>query len=530
MNTQSASQLGHHNVIVQASGDNICVQVGMPHLTLVSVDKRIRCEPRREIDILNPAFQAAEYIGRDRDLRFLRDWLTSEPSIAAAALVGPGGSGKTRLAQEVLQRLPENWQGGFLTTNEAKRFIEKENVVGWCWQNPTLVIADYAATMAQALARWLAQLADHAVPLHPLRILMLERHADSKEGWYSSLVDATWHGQATRELILPPEPWTITPFDEPGQRRRVLQAGLQSAARLAQPGKTMPELPTPGHDVWFDRRLAEVQWTNPLLLLMAGVIAATDGLNAALKLSRPELAAMLAKRERDRVRNSAQTPADMDLLAHVYACITLCGGVPREQAIRIAEQEFTELRREYLGGPGAAIEDLARSLGEWDTLPPLVPDLVGEALLPITFSESGPKVAARLAQMEPIGVVSTLVRSVQDFGPADERWPLEWLRSVAEAARPNAQILYAIEATIPFETVILREFALKVTQWIVDHVIQDSRDAEVYLAQMWNNLAARQTALGRYEAALASATEELVGAPLLWSSTVIPFSPVWLSR
>jgi len=145
MSPQTASQFGHHNIIVQAEGDNIHVRIGLPHLKLVSVEARIRRQLRTEIDILNPAFQAVPLVGRDEDLKFLTDWLGSEPGIAITAVVGPGGSGKTRLAFEFLQHLPQEWQGGFLTAEEAGRFLSVENLGEWSWQAPTLIIVDYAA-------------------------------------------------------------------------------------------------------------------------------------------------------------------------------------------------------------------------------------------------------------------------------------------------------------------------------------------------------------------------------------------------
>ena len=203
-NTQWASQSGHHNIVVQAQGDNINIQVGLPHLNLIPVSARIRKEPRREIDILNPAFQAVPLVGREADLEYLRRWLTEQAGIGVAALVGPGGSGKTRVALEILQQLPEKWQGGFLTSEEASRFLEKENVSEWSWQKPTLIVVDYAALLADTLGRWFAELVDHVAPQHPLRILLLERHADPNSGWYRNLADGTWHGQAVRDFFHSP--------------------------------------------------------------------------------------------------------------------------------------------------------------------------------------------------------------------------------------------------------------------------------------------------------------------------------------
>ena len=49
-------------------------------------------------------------------------------------------------------------------------------------------------------------------------------------------------------------------------------------------------------------------------------------------------------------------------------------------------------------------------------------------MLPIALAEKGAEVTVRLAPQSAEGVASSLVRSVQDFGPAGESWPLEWLQ------------------------------------------------------------------------------------------------------
>ncbi len=514
MNAQAASQHGHHNVIVQAQGDNITVQVGVPHLKLIPVEARIRKEPRREIDILNPAFQAVPLVGREQDLQFLHDWLGAGAGIAVTAMVGPGGSGKTRLALEFLQQLPPDWQGGFLTTEEAGRFLGQENLSEWSWRKPTLVVVDYAALLAGTLARWFAELADHAAPRHPLRILLLERHADPNSGWYRDLADGTFHGQTARDLFWPSEPRRVTPLDEAVQRRQVLLTGLHAAAALAPPGKSVSRLPDPGEDAWFDQRLAASQWADPLLLLMAAVIAVSDGLNAALKLSRPDLAKKLATRERDRVRNSVASPAAKDLLAHLYACVMLCGGLERDQAIEVAEEEFKAEHDEYPGGAGRAVKDLALYLGADHWLPALAPDLLGEALLPVTLGEKGPAVTARLSSVAPAGVASSLMRSAQDFGPAGERWPLEWLQALIAEGQSDPAILMEIEGALPEESLILRKLAVEVTQLLIEKIAWSIQDAgptsprvRSNAARLWNNLSVRQSEMGQRAEALTSIAE-----------------------
>jgi tetratricopeptide (TPR) repeat protein len=508
MKAQLASQSGNRNIVVQAQGDNIQIQIGLPHLKLIPVGARLRTKPKRDIDLLNPAFQAVPLVGREQDLGFLHHWLNSGVRIGVTAMIGPGGSGKTRLALEILRQLPENWQGGFLTPEESDRFVKRENLSEWSWQKPTLIVVDYAAQLAGTLRRWFAELADHEAPQHPLRILLLERHADPDWGWYRDLADGTWHGQAVREILSIADPKRITPINEFAHRREVLQAGMEAAKALVRPDKQVPRLPAPSEDAWFDQRLAANQWADPLLLLMAAVIAARDGLNAALKLSRLDLAKKLATRELDLIRNGAESPATKGLLAHLYACVTLCGGLERSKAIEVAEREFGALRRQYPGGPGQAAEDLAVLLGAKGRLAPLVPDLIGEAFVVMTFAEYGTQVTTRLAPIAPAEVASSLVCSVQDFGTTGERWPIECLQTlVAEGKNVPPLVLLGIEAAIPNETVVLRELALEVTQFLVKRLAPTSPEIEVVLAALWNDLSIRQSKLGRSAEALASISE-----------------------
>jgi len=513
--TLSAVQTGSGNICVQIIGSNISAQIGVPHLELVPVEKCLKSNPpTRDIDILDPEFQAVSLVGRATDLQFLQAWLQAEAQIAVTTVVGSGGSGKTRLALELLQKLPEGWQGGFLKPLEATRFITQKNLSAWGWQKPTLVVVDYSAMMASALTKWFGELADHGAAKHPLRILLLERHADPDSGWYHDLADSTRSGQKARNLFSPDQPRRVAPLDQASQRRQVLQAGLNAAAAFRVSEQATCTLPDPEKDVAFERQLAKPQWADPLLLLMAALVAASKGLNAALKLSRPDLARELAKRERDRVRRSTDNEEKKDLLAHLYACVTLCGGLERQQAIEVAKGEFEALGETYPGGAGRAVRDLAHYLGTTGRLPALAPDLLGEALLPVTLGVDGAAVAARLSHAEPASVASSLIHSTQDFSPANERWPLEWLKLLVAEGQSDSAILIEIEAALPNDSVQLRELAVEVTRLLIEksaeglaRATSTSPGGRADLARLLNNLANRQSEMGQRAEALDSITE-----------------------
>lgn len=506
---QSASPTGHRNIIVQAVGDGINIGVEIPKLPtleLVPVEARLRGLPKRDIDILDPASQAVPLVGRDLDLRFFQGWLTSERKIAVTALVGSGGSGKTRLAMEILQGLPSDWQGGLLTSSEARRFVSQENASRWSWQRPTLIVVDYAAGLADTLAKWLSELADHSPSCEPLRVLLLERHADTKAGWYRNLADSTWHGRAVRDLFSPSEPRQITPLNGIATRRELLISALNVIASLSQePVAALPEF---GEDALFEQRLSDEQWANPLLLLMAAITAASNGIDAALHLSRPDLAKLLASRERDRIKHLAgdRDRTAKDLLAHLYACVTLCGGLSLENAAVVADIEFKALRKAYACGPGQAVDDLASVLGGQGFLHSATPDLLAEALLLVTLGDRGADVVKRLASTSPSSMAEILVRTVLDFAPEGDSQPVEWLRSLIAMGETDLPILMAIEAAIPIRTLVFREVGLRLTESLI-HKLEQTRNStwpEHLLAKLWNDLSLRHHAMGQREQALSS--------------------------
>jgi tetratricopeptide (TPR) repeat protein len=268
-------------------------------------------------------------------------------------------------------------------------------------------------------------------------------------------------------------------------------------------------IPDTGQDQWFDQRLAADQWADPLLLLMAAVVAASDGIPAALKLSRPDLAKTLASRELDRVRKSVEDRSAKDLLVHLYGCITLCGGLSRDDAGNIAEGEFAALRKQYPGGPGQAVDDLARLLGARDWLSALTPDLLGEALLLAAFDGVlGGAVTTRVAPIAPVQVAATLIRSAQDFAHYGEARPLEWLQALVAKGQQGPDLLSAIQEALPGDTLVLRQLGLDVTDSLVRSLAQTpephSTGVQTTLSRLWNNLSNRQSDMGMRTEALAS--------------------------
>ena len=186
---QSSNIHGNHNIVVQAHGDGISVNINHPHLSLIAWHRQHRT-PEKVLDLLNPFVRAIPLVGRESAKADLDSWLASGRVISVRCLIGGGGSGKTRLGIELCESTEQrNWFAGFVTHEELTRFAAQQNLSNWGWSRDTLVVVDYAAARARVLRQWLVELARNVNSTGKrLRLLLLERHADPALGWWHDLV------------------------------------------------------------------------------------------------------------------------------------------------------------------------------------------------------------------------------------------------------------------------------------------------------------------------------------------------------
>jgi hypothetical protein len=509
MNSQTAEAHGNRNIIVQASGSGHTINVdGFAHLTLISPSRNKVRMPVRVLDLLNPGARAVPLIGRDQDKGDLREWLSSEHAISVRTITGPGGSGKTRLALEMMLEVAgdaaNSWDAGFLSHAEARRFVAAQNLSSWGWQRDTLIVIDYAASLAPELRVILSELenSEYASGNPRLRVLLLERHASTETAWYSSLVSGDWQSDAVRALFDPWEPVKLRPVQGLADRLGILRATLERAASLGS--IPIPFLPSPGQDVAFERRLMDPRWSDPLMLMMAALTALDTGIATALSLSRPEIAGRVAEHELARIRKFApkQEWHAGDFLVQLAAFVTLCGGLSRQEALSAAANESSALGLQYPNGYGAAVSDLHNALPALDgAVEPVRPDLIGEAfLLKAWIAGPPPGYLARALTFAQKTVINVFVRTAQDFAEDRDPRPLQWLDELLSHAG-DARLLSAVNDALPFETVCLREFALRV----VTALTPLTESAE--LCRLLTHLSNRQSDLGQREQALASIQE-----------------------
>lgn len=468
--TQHAVADGRDNVIIQIQGDGNSVVENLPHLTLTRYLTR-RQHSELEPDLLMPYSMAIPFLGRKPEMAELYDWMASAKPIAIRVLVGRAGMGKTRLALELCdEAVKRQWDAGFVTERELERFMAQQNLATWGWRCPTLIVIDYAAPRARQLHQWFVELADNGGdPRKPLRVLLLERHADPSGGWWQEAFGrGGGDAQAVRHLLDPADrPVVLPSLADPEERRELLTAVLTRLDSAERP-------PAPGVDAHFDRLLANLSWGGePLFLFMAGLTAARLGFGRVLALSRTDLAYSIADREIARIESVAKNRnLSPRFLSHMAAYVTLCQGLERTVVEEAIEEEKTAEQYYSAGDPPDIVEALLTALpNEQRVINAIQPDMIGEAVLLRVLrahpQERQDACVLRAFQRSGGRVAATVMRAAQDYAFAGEPEPLAWLDCLAREGAVRLAMLIEIADQLPLNTLVLRERAAAIYDTIV---------------------------------------------------------------
>ena len=515
----SADVDGNFNTTVQIVGDgNAVTLAGARRLAITKHGEgSLRARVRREFDLLKPYARALAIVGREEEQRSLRAWLTSGDQLSIRVLTGYGGSGKTRLALDLCDNLPdEDWQAGFLDGDDLKTYCGDASMVDWAWTKPTLVVVDYAATFVDALHRWLGRLADHMKADAPaLRILLLERQADMQAGWWRTLFGGgKARDEIIRELLDPEKPMPIHPLSAPNLRKKIFLAALVRTAE--QLGKEPPVVEDSGV---FDNRLADLTWGGrPLFLMMAAMLAARDGVGSVLELSRIDLAMDLAKRELRRIGAAAKEQGLDDVQVETLAgYVTLCQGLDRDALIAAVGIVQKQLHRSGDAGPIIDLlhDQLPSSKG---AVAAIIPDIIGEAVMLQTLNRDdiGPDLALAAFQQTGNRAAVSIIRTAQDFAgqsiceePITS--PLAWLDRLIEREEVALDQLSVvadelIKIFISYgASLILMDHARRVTGEIIrrlEAIHEAGNDVRSELARHKSNLGNILSAFGQQSEAL----------------------------
>ncbi|MGD0301720.1 MAG: tetratricopeptide repeat protein [Bryobacteraceae bacterium] len=501
--------------------------MGQPYLTLIPAARRFRqATIKQPLDLLKADRRTVALVGREAELTQLHQWLSGPKPISARTLTGKGGAGKTRLALELLSELeakPDrepnalHWLGGFLREDEIARFFAQPLFRQWRWRQPALVVIDNAAAVSQILGAWLKALSESETEDAPsLRFLLLERDASLQTGWYQSLVDIgdRFAYERVHDFFDPKEPQELRPLTDAEFRRRVFNDTLDAAhEKLALRHASLPAA-RKAVEAELEKTITHIKWNEPLVLIMAALDASETGSAAGLQLDRASLALGLARRERQRIKGFAPAePAGAgDLLVHLAICATLCGGLTRSEAVLVAGRECQELGLQYPGGHGQLARRLADAMpAPSGGLAPILPDLIGEAMLTLHLAGHGQGPFFRCLERKPPAVLDALVRMAQDFH--SERSTLGCLTEVLELAKRQSQtgqsdLLMALWRRLPEPegTYSLRGVVLA-TEFAVDGVLLAEDSATEVRAQRLARKSIALSAAGRREEALEVARE-----------------------
>ncbi len=522
--SQSVHQDGRRNIVIQVAGSNNAVSVRSGDaLPLHGVSQNASAVPiRTETDILKPRCQAVSFLGRENELAGVRQWLHSSNSFSIRTLVGPGGSGKTRLGIEVLRRMlthMPDWQAGFLDHEELRECSGHLNQRDFEWEKPTLMVLDYAASCVEPLKtivrKFRQQLEEPDYQGYPMRVLLLERFADTETGWLSETIDRSFGGDSAAYF----EPVVhLTAFGDLEQRYEVLRQTVARGAAF-HPGQAF-SVPVPGSSPQLDERLREPKCADPLVLMMAALTAFSTGWTDAFSYSRADLAMRVAQREAERIKRCARDRSNENLLLHMAAYATLCSSLSGEVLVQSADGELRALTGQYAGGARGLAQDLTKALPGAGGAVGVSPDIVGEAfvihVLGMQFQDAAGTVRRAVAQEQ--SAIAVVIRAVVDFHHAGHPGPRLWLSEVvkvAKEAKDSPALLYAIEHVLPNTSVELRELSVEVTQALVgwlDPAIIGWTGSDPFnraRARLRRVLAGRLSALGRNAEALVQAEESV---------------------
>ena len=537
------NQTGHHNVSVAVDGNKntVTIALGAASLTLDRAHRRRRSSFASNRHLLLTESRATTLVGRDAELERFGGWLESPTPLAVHCVIGRGGAGKTRFGIELCERAEaKGWTAGFVTGGELIRFHEKQSLSGWLWHGPTLLVIDYAAAKVGILRDWLDELARYDgadAASHPLRILLLERHADRGIGWWSELGrQGGLSGLGGDSLVDGVEPFALPSLTDVDDRRRLMAEAMALAATL-KPDAPAPRLPEPGADPAFDQALSAGRIDNePLYLMMAAIVAVDRGAPAALTLSRTQLAETIARHEMARLEKIAKGHGiDPDLFTHMAACVTLQGGGSQDDAERLIEQERATDPTWSSVSPRRVAEWLADGLpGPDGGVDAVRPDLIGGAFVLEILRrkrrtlDKQRVIVERAWDRASLAVVQTIIRTAADHAGHDTKHEsLEWLHHLIRRT-DSPDLLAAMADTFPQQTVALRECACAAQERMVAFHRQDRGDGPATMARLagnLNNLAVRLSELGRREEALHAAAEAVTLRRALAAQRPDAFTP-----
>ncbi|HEX2091174.1 MAG TPA: hypothetical protein VHG28_02185 [Longimicrobiaceae bacterium] len=181
------------------------------------------------------AARKVEFVGRERHLAVLDEFLSSGESFTWWLAAGPGGTGKSRLALEMCLRLGAGWRIGFLRGHHSFAWET------WQPNQATALVVDYANEEAKRVGEMIGVLrgrADNGELRCRVRVLLLVRDAEGE--WRQRFLE----GQVNRpriERARYAEPLMVDPLSD-DDLWTVLRSFVSDGGRLPEREETLRRL------------------------------------------------------------------------------------------------------------------------------------------------------------------------------------------------------------------------------------------------------------------------------------------------
>jgi tetratricopeptide (TPR) repeat protein len=445
-------------------------------------------------------------IGRDNEKEILSYWLNEEKGFSWKIIIGEGGIGKTRLAQEFARACIETeWDGGFLDHEHLDSMVSHDQFVNWMPLTDTLIIVDYAVTKQESLKKLLHQCAriSRNEEAAKLRLLFLERHADQNQGWVEEL-QKEGEGALKDEICdaLHPVVELKPPLQQDDHEMMVslLKETLKSWEKLT--GESAPELPELSEEDFYELRSNTEG--RPLYLQMAALHACDK--RSAVEIARWNRAALLqdaVKRERDYIgKHCSSSP--QKLVERLATLLYFAGKTPcnHPDLMPMIEAEAKACGYPH-NQPGESVEALIQLFRDDEDegmavyLDPIQPDLIGAAFSATILQEQGnhKETLDRTIQLGSGAAWANLLRSAQDlYGVGTFELEI-WLSSLLYER--SKEELWSIANLLPEQSVALRSFAVNLYEVLLQRPENDEEKANslVFLSNSYSEMGRREEAL-----------------------------------
>ncbi|SNQ49491.1 conserved hypothetical protein [Frankia canadensis] len=287
--------------------------------------------------LLHPLRAVVGFYGRHDERRALTSWCvpSTEPATRVPgttakvqALTGPGGQGKTRLAEQVCADLAAaGWVAGFLAadaTTDQITILADTNT-------PVLIVVDYADTrhdQTHALLRILRQRT-----AAPVRALLLARSASRDSGWWAQL------RSQFPDLCATVEPRPLPPLQPDGTRADAFHHAAIDLATVWARTDSTADWPTIARRLPAPRDLDANRYALALTLQMAALTALLQAGPRPVEASAGDDVADVLLGHEQRYWTASATarglaPRFPDVLLR-WAVVTaaLCGAADRAEAV-----------------------------------------------------------------------------------------------------------------------------------------------------------------------------------------------------